>query len=100
MKRYPSITSHCLHSGVVSTEIAGKNDNRSLWKYLWKIFSPLLISPAKGARTSVYLASAPETLQVNGLYFDKRKQKESSEISYDAALAGQLWEVSEQLVKS
>ncbi len=99
INRYPKICSHALHPGVVGTEIAGKNDNKTLWRLLWKILSPVMLSPTKGARTSVYLASSPEALTTNGEYFDKQKAIASSALSNDAALAKELWGVSETLVK-
>jgi len=37
VRRYPKICSHSLHPGVVGTEIAGKNDNKTSWRFLWKI---------------------------------------------------------------
>jgi len=98
-RRHPSIISHCLHPGVVGTEIAQKNDNRTLWKVVWKLFSPVMLSPTKGAKTSVYLASSPEALKTNGKYFDKQKEVEPTKLANDEALAKQLWEVSTELVR-
>ena len=97
-RRYPKICSHSLHPGVVSTEIAKKNDNKKLWGFLWKVFSPFMLNASKGARTSVYLATSKEALQTNGKYFEKQKEKEPSPLARDAALAQQLWEISEELI--
>ncbi len=97
-KRYPQICSHCLHPGVVSTDIAEKNGNKKLWAIMWKVFSPFMLSATKGAKTSIYLATSKEVLKTNGLYFDKQKAVEPSALAKDAALAKQLWEVSEELV--
>ena len=99
INRYPNICSHALHPGVVGTEIAGKNDNKTLWRVLWKMLSPVMLSPTKGAKTSVYLASSREALATNGLYFDKQKAIPPAAIANDAALAKELWEVSEALVR-
>lgn len=98
-RRYPNICSHSLHPGVVGTEIAQKNDNKPLWKIVWKLLSPIMLSPTKGAKTSVYLATSAEALKSNGQYFDKQKAIAPAPIANDVALAKQLWEVSEQLVK-
>ncbi len=98
VRRYPSICSHSLHPGVVGTEIAQKNDNKTLWKVIWKLLSPVMLSPTKGAKTSVYLASSPDALKTNGKYFDKQKEVAPADIANDAALAKQLWEVSTDLV--
>lgn len=96
-RRYPNICSHSLHPGVVSTEIAGKNNNKKLWGILWKVMSPFMINSSKGAKTSVYLATSTEALKTNGKYFDKQKEKEPSPVAQDAALAERLWSVSEEL---
>ena len=95
-RRYPKICSHSLHPGVVSTEIAGKSGNL-LWRFIWTMMSPFILSASKGARTSVHLATSQEVLQTNGKYFEKEKEKEPSALAKDAALAKQLWEVSEEL---
>jgi len=97
IRRHPNICSHSLHPGVVSTEIAGKNNNKKLWGILWTVFSPFMLSSTKGAKTSVYLATSSEALQTNGKYFEKQKEKEPSAVAKDAALAKQLWEISEEL---
>lgn len=97
-RRYPSICSHSLHPGVVGTAIAEKNDNKTWWKVVWRLFKPIMLSPARGARTSVYLASSPEALNTNGRYFDKQKEKAPADMANDAELAKKLWEVSEELV--
>ena len=96
-RRHPQICSHCLHPGVVSTEIAGKSGNKKWWGIAWTIMSPFMLNSTKGAKTSIYLATSPEVLKINGKYFDKQKEKEPSALAKDAALAKQLWEVSEEL---
>ena len=55
-------------------------------------------TPAQGAATSIYLASAPDLEQVTGRYFADSKPKRSSERSYDKAAAARLWQVSANLV--
>jgi hypothetical protein len=54
-------------------------------------------TPARGAETSIYLASAPEVLGVSGKYFVNRREARSSHESYDSAVAARLWTVSEEL---
>jgi hypothetical protein len=55
------------------------------------------ISPERGARTSIFLASSPEVEGVTGKYFSRRRQQKSSEASHNEEAAHQLWEVSEGL---
>jgi retinol dehydrogenase 14 len=55
--------------------------------------------PAKGAATSIYLASSPDVEGVTGTYFVNRKPRTSSRISYDQAAAAHLWQISVELVQ-
>lgn len=98
-KRYPAICSHSLHPGVVNTEIAQKNENKILWKIMWKLFSPIMLTHDKGAFTSVFLASSPEALKTNGKYFNKQKETIPSDLAQDEDLADKLWEISKTLVE-
>jgi NAD(P)-dependent dehydrogenase (short-subunit alcohol dehydrogenase family) len=52
---------------------------------------------ARGAATSVHLASAPHLEQVTGRYFANSKPRKSSSRSYDQAVAARLWQVSADL---
>jgi len=96
-RRYPNICSHALHPGVVSTEIAQKETNW-LFRTLWRVFRPVMLSPEDGAKTSIYVASSPDVLKVNGKYFTKSKEKEPAPLAKDETLAKQLWEVSERMI--
>jgi len=64
-----AITANCLHPGVVNTNFAG--EFRGIYGLMGKIFKPFLISPEKGAATSIYLATSEEVSQVSGKYFEK-----------------------------
>ena len=54
------VTANSLHPGTVRTGYGADGDARGLLAFGIKIGSPFFLSPAKGARTSVYLASSPE----------------------------------------
>ena len=90
------VTANCLHPGGVRTHFVDKNAS-GIYKIGWILLKPFMISPSKGAETSVYLASSEEVEGVTGKYFDKCRPKRSSHISYDKAVAKRLWEVSEEL---
>lgn len=96
-KRYPKIITNALHPGVVGTGF-GAGDVAWYFKGIWNLMKPFLINPAKGAATSIYLASSEE-VKVSGKYFDKQKEKRSSKLSDDADLAEQLWEYSEKTIE-
>jgi retinol dehydrogenase 14 len=86
-----------LHPGVVRTRFAAE-DPSPFWKVLLPVIRPLLKSPARGAATSIYLASAAEVEEVSGKYFVNCKARTTSKASYDTAAAGRLWQVSAELV--
>jgi retinol dehydrogenase-14 len=94
------VTVNCLHPGMVATDLIDKDKDFPLFfKYLYKLTKPLMKSPAKGAETSLYLASSPEVEGTSGQYFVNKRIAESSPESHDTQLALRLWEVSERLAK-
>ncbi|MBE7246942.1 MAG: SDR family NAD(P)-dependent oxidoreductase, partial [Actinomycetospora chiangmaiensis] len=86
------ITANCLHPGVVNTGFA-KNTG-GLFGAAWGLIRPFLISPEKGARTSLHVATAPELDGVTGRYFSDGKPKTSSRESRDERIQDRLWQVS------
>lgn len=86
---------NCLHPGFVATNF-GKS-NGGIFRPLWDVFDLAAISPERGARTTIYLASAPEAANFNGQYFVQSKPQRSSAASYDRDLAGRLWDLSRDL---
>ncbi len=92
------VTANSLHPGTVRTGYGGDGDTRGLLAFGIKISSPFFLSPAKGARTSVYLASSPEVAGVSGEYFVKCKPRRPKPWAQDGDAAERLWGVSEQLV--
>jgi NAD(P)-dependent dehydrogenase (short-subunit alcohol dehydrogenase family) len=89
------VTANCLHPGVVGTNFG--NAGPSLIRIGIRLARPFLLSSAKGAATSIYLAASPEVEGVSGKYFVDRRQRRSSDESYDPAVAARLWTVSEEL---
>ncbi len=49
------------------------------------------------ARTAVYLTSSHEVAGLTGQYFYRGRSSRSKPITYDTAVAGRLWSVSESL---
>jgi len=84
-----------LHPGPVGTNIMGRG---LLNRILYRLIGAYM-SARRGARTSVYLASADGIEGTSGAYYDEfLKVKPGSKLSQDAALARKLWEESERLV--
>ena len=95
------VTANSLHPGVVRTEFGGSDDMKGL---LWRIFvggllRPFMISPQRGARTSVYLASAPEVEGKTGGYYVRCKPASGSRAARDDEAARRLWDVTEGWVE-
>jgi retinol dehydrogenase-12 len=89
------VTSNALHPGWVATGFARNNGWRGR---LFQLAARCLaISPEEGARTVLYLATAPEVQGVNGQYFVRERAISSSPISYDEAAASRLWQLSQEL---
>ncbi len=82
------ITVNALHPGVVATEI---------WRQIAivRIISGwFMLSPEKGARTTVYLAASPDVEGVTGKYFDKCEPARTTKLSRDEATQERLWDAS------
>ncbi len=89
------VTANCLHPGGVRTKIL--RNMRGPLGFVVKYGTYVLMSPRRGAKTSVYLASSPEVEGVSGKYFVKCREVASSERSRDEADAKRLWEMSMKL---
>ena len=91
------VTVTALHPGTVATNIWS---GAPTW--VRPVFSVakhiMMISPAAGAETIVYLASSPEVEGKTGLYFDKKVPKSPSRLAQDDAVARRLWDESARLV--
>ena len=92
-----AVTANVLHPGVVRTSF-GAEDPAGGQRLFTPLMGPFMKSPAKGAATSILLASAPDLEQVTGRYFANSTPKRSSTPSYDAATAARLWRVSAELI--
>lgn len=91
------VTVNALNPGVVDTNMNRKNIAH-VHSLIRAALSFTFQTPAKGAETSVYLASSPDVANVSGEFFEKKKIEKSSPLSYDEALADRLWDVSTKLV--
>jgi NAD(P)-dependent dehydrogenase (short-subunit alcohol dehydrogenase family) len=88
-----NITVNCLHPGVVSTNIF-----KNMGKIGVALMKPFMITPEKGALTSVYLATSEEVCFISGKYFSGKKVVNSSSISQDREVAQKLWDLSTKYV--
>lgn len=87
--RGPSV--NALHPGFVASRY-GHNNPGAFGLGIRFAEALFGISPAHGARTVVYCASAPELAGVSGGYFARSRPRASSPASHDPAVAARLWE--------
>ncbi|MFY8001271.1 MAG: SDR family NAD(P)-dependent oxidoreductase, partial [Candidatus Kapaibacteriota bacterium] len=91
MLRGTGVTANCLHPGVVAT-----NFFRIIPAPVRFFTDLFMLTPEKGAETTIYLASSPSVESVTGEYFNKKKISVTSKLAQDADTAERLWRVSEQ----
>jgi len=94
------VTSNALHPGFVSSNFAREGDAGRLGEIATSLLRPFAISPERGARTSVHLASSPDVEGVTGGYFYKGRPARTSKAAADDAAAARLWAASEELVSA
>ncbi len=95
-RRAPELRANCFHPGVVRTGF-GKNEN-GIWRVLTTLGGPFFRSPARGARTLVWLATDAGAAELDGEYVVDEKVKAPSAQAQDETLAKGLWERSAELV--
>jgi NAD(P)-dependent dehydrogenase (short-subunit alcohol dehydrogenase family) len=84
------VTVNCFHPGFVATRF-GNNAGGPL-AVMVRIAKLFAISPEKGARTLIYLATSPEVANVTGGYFDRCRLVRPSRAAEDDRAARRLWD--------
>ena len=92
------VTANALHPGFVASRFGRDGDIGWMGTIGMPLARPFAISPEKGARPSIYLASSPEVADVTGGYFYKCKPSTPTSVARDDEAARRLWAVSEELV--
>jgi retinol dehydrogenase 14 len=90
------ITANALHPGVTGTAF-GAEDPATIQRLFVPFMRPFMKTPARGAATSIYLASAPGLEQMTGRYFANSTPRRSAKRSYDKTAAARLWQASAAL---
>ncbi|SFZ82467.1 NAD(P)-dependent dehydrogenase, short-chain alcohol dehydrogenase family [Devosia enhydra] len=89
------ITVNAVHPGAVASGFS--LNNGGVASFVMGLVRPFFLSSEKGALTSIHVASAPELAGVTGRYFYKSREKQSSKLSHDTAIAQRLWALSETM---
>ncbi|MGA8550554.1 MAG: SDR family oxidoreductase [Stellaceae bacterium] len=86
----------CLHPGVVATGLAQRG---GLVELGWRLMKPFMVSPEKGAETSLFLATVPDPAPFHGGYVVGRALERPDPVALDDKLARRLWDESARLVR-
>ena len=89
------VAANCLHPGFVRTALG--RDVTGVAGAAVRLAVRFVPGPARGAQTSVYLASSPEVAEVTGGYFIRCQPAEPSALAGDTQAAARLWALSEEL---
>ncbi len=89
---------HAVHPGVVRSGFAADGDTSGLFKWGSKLIALFSISPARGARTSLHVATSDEAGSTSGDYWVESRRKTPSKRARGVAAAERLWAVSAELV--
>ncbi len=89
---HDNITVNCLHPGVVATRLFN-------WfpEFLIKIASLFMLSPEKGAQTTIYLATSSEVENITGKYFSRKRIRKPLIRKNDPELVDKLWNISMEM---
>jgi NAD(P)-dependent dehydrogenase (short-subunit alcohol dehydrogenase family) len=93
--RDSGLTSNAVHPGFVGTSLGRDN---VIANVVLKLMRPLIRSPAKGAETSVFVATAPEGAAISGRFWVDCKPIDEHPKARDPELALRLWDASADLV--
>lgn len=93
------VTANCVHPGVVRTRFAGDGDAGGLWGFTFKYLRPFLLTPERGARTSVFLACDSELSAATGGYYSGCKLRQPNAAGRDWQGALRLWQESLRLLQ-
>jgi NAD(P)-dependent dehydrogenase (short-subunit alcohol dehydrogenase family) len=94
-RRAPQLRANCFHPGVVRTGFA-KNET-GIWNALATLGGPFLRSPARGARSLVWLAVSEQAAGLSGNYVHDERVVTPTLAARDDDLARELWDRSAEL---
>jgi NAD(P)-dependent dehydrogenase (short-subunit alcohol dehydrogenase family) len=95
-----AVTANAAHPGWVRSRFGMDGDLSGVMGFGIRMIRPLQISPKRGARTSIYLASSPHVVQTTGMYWVRSKPGHMGRQARDDEAAVRLWDESERLLDS
>ncbi len=92
------VTANAVHPGAVRSNFGAEYYTGVIGRMISAGSGLVLISPAAGARTTVFLASDPSVGEETGGYWVRQRRHQPSRAARDPRAARRLWTVSEELV--
>ena len=92
------VTANAVHPGIVATRLARDGDGGPLADVAMTLVRPFFSTPEQGARTSIYVASAPELESITGAYFAESLPAATNRHALDMTAARRLWDASSELL--
>ena len=93
------VTANAIHPGIVATRLARDGDTGWLGNMALKLARPFFNTPEQGARTSIYVASAPELESITGAYFAESLPAPTNKQAIDMVAARRLWDASRSMLR-
>lgn len=94
------IHAFAVHPGVVRSGFGRDGDIRGFMSLLFSLARPFMISPEKGAATTLHVATTPLPELEAGGYYAKSRPASITAAAQDDEAARRLWELSEHMVAS
>jgi NAD(P)-dependent dehydrogenase (short-subunit alcohol dehydrogenase family) len=94
------VTANAVHPGSVRSSFGMDGDLHGFMNFGMRIARPFEISPKRGARTSLYLATSPDVAIKTGMYWVRSKPGHMSRQARNEEAARRLWDESERLLAS
>ena len=94
------VTANAVHPGPVRSGFGMDGDLTGFMGFGLKLVRPFEISPKRGAKTSIYVATSPDVAGKTGMYWVRSKPGHMSRAARDDGTAARLWEESEKLLTS
>jgi NAD(P)-dependent dehydrogenase (short-subunit alcohol dehydrogenase family) len=94
------VTANAVHPGPVRSGFGMDGDLTGFMGFGMRLVRPFEISPRRGAKTSVFLATSPDVATRTGMYWVRSKPGHMSRNARDDEAAARLWDESERLLAS
>jgi len=94
------VTANAVHPGSVRSGFGMDGDLTGFMGWGMRLVRPFEISPRRGAKTSLYLATSPDVATKTGMYWVRSKPGHMSRNARDEEAAARLWDESQRLLAS